>query len=142
MNKQWRTFYDSEKGEGFISFTFLIWISLLLMLLSVSIYQAYTLQGYLQTACTETLQLMKAENGADEKTKRKFDILLTKMGIPSRSVTYQATPKSAALQRGDYIEITATKNYRVFALKAFGVEYTVPITAKATGFAHKYVRGA
>lgn len=139
MKFKWRLFYKGEKGEGIVSFLFLVLISLILMLISVSIYQAYTIQGNLQTACTETLQLMKVENGSDAATKTKFDSLLTKLGMNPRHVTYEATNKT--VQRGDPLEVQASTVYPIFALRAVGVNTTVTLSAKATGFAHKYIRG-
>lgn len=134
-----QSFYRGERGDGVIPFLFITLIALILMLISVSIYQAYTIRGNLQTACNETLQLMKVDNGADSKTKDRFDTLLTKMGMNPKQIDYDATPKGD-LNRGDSVEISASTNYKVFALKAVGMNVEVPITAKAIGFAHKYIR--
>ncbi|MNW44587.1 hypothetical protein D3C74_218250 [compost metagenome] len=92
----------------------------------------------MKTAANEVLQLVKVENGAGSSTRAKFNDLLTKMGMDPSLVTFQATPK--LVQRGDQVEIVATREYNVFALKAIGVDYSVQIKVKTVGLAHKYIR--
>ena len=60
------------------------------------------------------------------------------MKVDSSTVTFEATPK--LVQRGELLEVKATKMYNVFALKMIGVHFEVKITAKATGLAHKFIR--
>jgi hypothetical protein len=133
-----KTFFIDEKGDGIITILFSILISLILLLLAVTVVQYSMIKSSMKTAVNETLQIIKVENGADSTTKAKFEALLVKMKIDPARVTYKATPK--LVQRGDPVEVSASIDYNVFALKALGVDYTVTIKVRADGLAHKYVR--
>lgn len=132
-------FLRSDKGDGIITFPFIIFISMILFAVSISIFEYTSIKGNLKTAANETLQIVKVENGADNNTKVMFNGLLTKMGLDSSKVTFYATPKGG-VQRGDQVEVKASREYNVFALKAIGVDYSVTIEVQATGLAHKFIR--
>lgn len=121
-------------------FTFLIGILIfmILALITVSIYQAFAISRNLDTATSETLSTMKFENGADLNTKRQFDDLVQRLGLDPNKVTYYATPKT--VQRGEVIEVRTSYPYKVFALKAIGVDYEIQISARSSGLAHKFIR--
>lgn len=138
MKQKLHALIKGQRGDGVISVLFIILIVLILSLIAVSIYQYSAIRGNLQTATNETLQIVKVENGADETTRAKFNGLLEKMGMDPSKVTFNATPKT--VQRGDPVEVTASYDYNVFALKAIGVNFTVKIQVKSTGLAHKFVR--
>lgn len=138
MKKAWKKFLKDEKGDGVFTFLIAILISMILMLIAVSIYQAYSINRYLDTAASETLTIMKFQNGADSNTEAQFKDLIKRSGLDPNKVSIYATPKT--VQRGESIELKATYPYRVFALKAIGVDYEIQIQAKATGLAHKFVR--
>lgn len=131
-------FLKDQKGDGIITFLMLTLIALILMLLAVTVYEYMSISRSLDTATTEVLSIMKFENGADFTTKEKFNELLRKMNVDPSTVTFEATPK--LVQRGELLEVKATKMYNVFALKMIGVDFEVKITAKATGLAHKFIR--
>lgn len=138
LKKNTSKFLKDQKGDGIITFLMLTLIALILMLLSVTVYEYMSISRSLDTATTEVLSIMKFENGADFTTKEKFNELLTKMKVDPSTVTFEATPK--LVQRGELLEVKATKMYNVFALKMIGVDFEVKITAKATGLAHKFIR--
>ncbi|BFH57560.1 hypothetical protein PMJ6TS7_75750 (plasmid) [Paenibacillus melissococcoides] len=108
------------------------------MLLSVSVYQGYVIRDNLKTASSEVLQVMKVENGADGNTRSRFDELLKKMGMDPSKVQFSATPK--LVQRGDPLDVEASVDYNVFALKAIGVDYSIKIKVHVSGLAHKFIR--
>ncbi|MDF9841933.1 MULTISPECIES: DUF4320 family protein [unclassified Paenibacillus] len=138
MRRRWQRFYRSERGDGIISIFFLLLIVLIISLITVSIIQYVMIRSNLRTAANEVLQVMKVENGADQATRTRFDGLLQSMGMNPAKVFFTATPKP--VQRGDLLEVTAIREYNVFALKAVGVNYTVPIQVHVSGLAHKFYR--
>lgn len=131
-------FIKSDEGDGFITFLFIALICMIFAVIAVNVIQYNMIKSNMKTAANETLQIMKVENGADITTKEKFDDLLRKMGSDPAAVTFTATPKQ--VQRGDFVEITATREYNVFALKAIGVNYNITITVHVSGLAHKFIR--
>lgn len=138
MRSKTHAFIKGQRGDWVIALPFAILITLILMLVGASMFQADEIRKNLRTATSEVLQIMKVENGADDKTRAQFDDLLKRMGMDPNKVTFQATPK--LVQRGDPLEVTASVDYNVFALKAIGVDYTVNISVKSTGLAHKFIR--
>jgi transcriptional accessory protein Tex/SPT6 len=138
MSRKWKQFIRSERGDGIISVFFLMMIVLIITLITVTIVQYVMIRSNLRTAAGEVLQIMKVENGSDQATRTRFDGLLQNMGMNSIKVSFNATPKP--VQRGDLLEVTVIREYNVFALKAVGVNYTVPITVHISGLAHKFYR--
>lgn len=138
MRRKWKQFIRSERGDGIISFFFLMMIVLIIALIVVSIVQYLMIRSNLRTAANEVLQVMKVENGADQLTRMRLDSLLQSMGMNPAKVSLVATPKP--VQRGDRLEISVTREYNVFALKAVGVNYTIPITVRIPGLAHVFYR--
>ncbi|MEK5163181.1 DUF4320 family protein [Paenibacillus sp. FSL R5-0527] len=133
-----RKFNHSERGDALFGIPFAVLIFMILALIAVTVIEYSILRANIRTAANEMLQVMKIENGADSKTRQRFNELLTNMGLDPAKVTFQATPK--LVQRGDLVEVTATREYDVFALKALGVHYTTTIRVHVSGLAHKYIR--
>ncbi|WP_268627006.1 DUF4320 family protein [Paenibacillus alvei] len=138
MKLKLHAFMKEEKGDWVVIVPFAILITLIFFLIAVTIYQRSAIQGNLQTAANEVIQDMKMQSGADSTTRAKFDDLLVRMGMDPNKVKFEATPQT--VQRGGPLEVKASQDYNVFALKAIGVNYTVKITATATGLAHKFIR--
>jgi hypothetical protein len=138
MKNRLQRFWKESRGNGIVSIPIGILIALILLLLVVSVAEYVILRSNIRTAANETLQIVKLENGADSSTRQRFDQLLKKMSIDPSKVTFEATPKT--VQRGEVVEITATREYNVFALKAIGVDYTVTIKVYVSGLAHRYLR--
>jgi hypothetical protein len=138
MKNRLQRFWKESSGNGIVSIPIGILIALILLLLAVSVTQYVILRSNIRTAANETLQIMKVENGADSGTRQRFDQLLKNMRIDPSKVTFEATPKT--VQRGEVVEITATRDYHVFALKAIGVDYTATIKVHVSGLAHRYLR--
>lgn len=138
MIKRLRRFGREDKGDAFISITFVILIALILLLIAVSVYEYRTLKSDIRTAANEVLQIMKVENGADSGTRRKFDDLLIAAGLDPSKITFVATPKT--VQRGDFLQVVATREYNIFALKAVGVDHSITMRVQVSGYAHKYIR--
>lgn len=131
-------FLKGEKGEGFIAFLFIALICMIFAVIAINVIQYNMIKTNMKTAANETLQLMKVENGADITTREKFNDLLEKMGSDPDVITFTATPK--LVQRGDIVEITATREYNVWALKAIGINYNITIKVHVSGLAHKFIR--
>lgn len=138
MKRRLNTFRKSEKGDALIGVFFFLMITLIVALLAVTIVQYVMIRSNLRTASNEVLQVMKVENGADAITRQRFDGLLRSMEMDPGKVSFTATTKP--VQRGDVLEVTAVREYEVFALKAVGVYYTVPIKVHVSGLAHKFYR--
>jgi len=138
MKRKWQYFIRSERGDGWLSILFIMLICCILGLTSVSVVQYVMIRSNLRTAANETLQIMKVDNGADSQTRTTFDALLRKMGMEPSKVSFTASPKT--VQRGDVLDLTVVRDYNVFALKAIGVELTVPIQVHVSGLAHKFIR--
>ena len=136
--KRLHFFMRSERGDAFIGLLFAFLFMMIIALLAVSIIQHNLIKVNLKTAANETLQIMKVENGADVKTKQRFDELLRDMNMNPTKVSFSATPKTT--QRGDKIEITAVQEIEVIGLKAIGIEYIFPVRVHVSGLAHKYIR--
>lgn len=132
-------FLKGERGAGGLaSFYVISIIAIILCLVSVAIIRYAMIKSNMKTAANEVLQVMKVENGADYKTHARFDELLKKMNMDPSTVTFTATPKTK--QRGDLLEVTATREYNVFPLKMFGDDYNITIVVHTAGLAHKYIR--
>lgn len=129
----------NERGEGnVIAVPFLVLIIAILLYIGVDVY------GYIRTiqkvnsVCTETLEIMKAENGFDNTTRQFFDDLAIKHGLDPSIIQIQATPK--LVQRGMVVEITARTTYAVHAFRPFGREITQDVRGHAVGLAQTFIR--
>jgi hypothetical protein len=129
----------SKKGEG-ISIT----IPILTLLLAIFIYFGIDVYGYLSTAqkvrsvASETLEIMKADNGFSFDTKQYFDSLARDYGLDPSQMTVTATPQR--VQRGATVSITVKTTYKVLSLKPFGKQVTADIDVFESGLAHTFFR--
>lgn len=121
-----------------ITIFFLLLIGSILGLCAASIVQYWSIRSDLKLAANETLTIVKMENGADSSTRQAFNTLLQKLGMDPSKVSFDATPKQ--VQRGELVEITVEREYNVFALKAIGVDYTIPVRVHVAGLAHTFYR--
>lgn len=138
---KFKKFVREDKGEGggsFLTFFFISYIVIFFLFLLVNLYQVGMERTSMKSTVNEVMQIMKVENGADGKTKERFNSLLQKNGLDPSKVSYKATPKT--VQRGDELEIVAETESQLWAAKMFLIDYKVPLKARATGLAHKYIR--
>jgi hypothetical protein len=92
----------------------------------------------LRNACTETLALIKIENGFDASIHQKFAEFLNIQDVDPGGVTVEGTPKH--VQRGDIVEIHAETVYSLKALRPLGHELNVPVQVTLRGLAQDYIR--
>lgn len=142
LMKRFKNFFKKllgdQRGEAFLTLPYAIFLMIILLFVSIDGGGYMVTKWKLRTACSETLTLMKMENGFDLNIEAKFDEFLTKLGLNPSEVNVVATPK--LVQRGDVINIKADYDYKLFCLKPLGQELTWPITVELSGLAQEFIR--
>lgn len=134
----WRRLYD-KRGEGITSALYALLILTIVLFIGVDIF-GYTVTAMkLRGVCSETLTLMKIENGFDSNTRQKFIAYAHLQGLDTSAVTVTGTPK--LVQRGDVITITAAIPYVLTSLQPFGNQVTFNIKVEMWGLAQDYIQG-
>lgn len=130
------------KGQsGFVEspvLLFSLFLSLVFIYLITDIYGYIATKQNLKRALSETLTIVKAENGYDNSTRIIFDGIAAKLGLKTGAITVSGTPKT--VQRGDLVELNANTEYVVKGLKPLDHELTVPIEITVSGLAHTKIR--
>lgn len=93
----------------------------------------------LRQVCSETLNLMKIENGMNSRTEASFQELLEDYGLQDFSFRLKGTP--CCVQRGDLLEFEAESSYPLSCLRPFGTQWEVPLRVKVRGLAQTFIRG-
>ncbi|WP_171718373.1 DUF4320 family protein [Paenibacillus phytohabitans] len=127
-----------EDGDSHVSILIYSLIVIFFLFLGLSIWQYTEAKSTINSAANEVLQVMKVQNGANAQTRQQFNDLLVRSGMDPSTVTFQATPQT--VQRGDLLEIKASKVVDIYAAKILGLTFTLPINVKVTGLAHKLIR--
>ncbi|CAN7767106.1 DUF4320 family protein [Paenibacillus sp. LjRoot153] len=129
----------SIKGEGMT-----ITIPILILLFAVFTYFGLDVYGYMSTkqkirsVASETLEIMKADNGYSYETEQYFEELARDYGLDPSQMIVTATPQR--VQRGATVSITIQTTYKVLSLKPFGKQVTAEIDVFQSGLAHTYFR--
>lgn len=127
-----------EKGESLITALYTILLLTQIFFFGIDI-AAYTGTAWkLRNACSETLTLMKIENGFDSRTEEVFYRLLQNQGLDISRVEVSGTAKS--VQRGEQVTIRAVVPYVVRSLRPFDKELRFFIRVEMTGLAQDYVK--
>jgi hypothetical protein len=109
-----------------------------LLFLTVEV-AAYGMTAWkLYGACGEIMEQMKAENGLNGETRRRFQELINSLNLNEMGVSLEGTPQT--VQRGDLLELTARGSYPVRSLRPFGREFSVGLQVRLQGLAHTYIR--
>jgi hypothetical protein len=138
LYNMFRKLIREQCGESILTLPILMLIICMVMYMGVDILGIYSAHQKLRTAASETLTLMKMENGWDSNTEVFFEQLIAKTGLSPANVTVTATPKGA--QRGDTITLTASTNYEVRSLKPLNRTIIVPVEIEISGLAQEFKR--
>ncbi len=128
----------NQAGEGLITAFYTI------LLLTMIFFVGIDIAGYtgtvwkLRNACSETLTLMKMENGFDSSTEQVFYQFLQNQGLDISKVQVSGTPKT--VQRGEMVRIVATAPYVLRALRPFNLELSFQVRVEMIGLAQEFVR--
>jgi len=138
-----KSILTGEKGESPLTFPVLILITVMVLYMGVDILGIYSTNQKLRAAASETLTLIKMENGWDSDTQQFFDDMLRKAGLSPGTVTvHYATPKnqSPPVQRGDTVVLEVSTSYEVRSLKPLGTTISAPVRVRLSGLAQEFVR--
>lgn len=115
-----------------------------MLILTIILFVGIDIAGYtstawkLRNACSETLTLMKVENGFDSVLEQKFMDYATVQGIDPANVSVTGTSK--LVQRGDMVTIKATTPYVLKSLCPLGRELSFTINVEMSGLAQEFIR--
>lgn len=131
-----------EKGEldGILTFFGILYIMLILTCVGTDFYRYAAIKDNLTLAASEALEIYKAKNIFDDEVRKQFYTFTNKLQLDSSRITVSASPENVLVQRGDPVEITVTRPYQAITSKLIGIDIEVPITVRANGLAHFYVR--
>ncbi len=128
----------ANRGEGIISALYTMLLLTIIFFIGIDI-AGYTATAWkLRNACSETLNLMKIENGYDGSTELAFMRFADVQGLQTERINVSGTPKT--VQRGDTVEITAGIPYEVRSIRPFNQSLKLDISIKMSGLAQEFVR--
>ena len=136
--KAFKVFLEASRGDGIISALYAMLLLTIIMFIAIDI-AGYTATAWkLRNACSETIGLMKIENGYDGKTEQAFFQFAGVLGLETEKIYVSGTPKT--VQRGDTVEITASIPYEVRSIRPFNHSLELDIGIKMSGLAQEFVR--
>ncbi len=136
-NRSWELI-QSEKGEGLISALYTMMLLTIIFFIGVDI-AGYTATAWkLRNACSETLTLMKIENGYDSRIERTFLKYAAVQGLDTSQIRVSGTPK--LVQRGDMVTIRATTPYILRSLRPFNHELKFTVNVEISGLAQEFIK--
>jgi len=128
----------SERGEGIISALYAMLIMTIIFFVGIDI-AGYTATAWkLRNACSETLTLMKVENGFDSTLEQRFMEYIEVQGLDPSMVSVAGTPK--LVQRGDMVTIKAATLYVLKSLRPLDRELRFTINIEMSGLAQEFIR--
>jgi hypothetical protein len=130
--------FRDKRGNAIITGLYTALIIAVCFCVGIDVAGYGSLAWKLRNACTETLALMKIENGLDAGIRQKFEEFLDVQGVDPGQVTVTGTSK--LVQRGDLVEIRAETVYSLKALRPLGHELSAPVQVTLRGLAQDYVR--
>jgi hypothetical protein len=132
------SFFRDSRGNAIITGLYTALIIVVCFCVGIDAAGYGSLAWKLRNACTETLALIKIENGFDAEIRRSFEEFLTVQGVDPDQVTVAGTPK--LVQRGDLVEIHAETTYSLKALRPLGHEMNAQVQVTLRGLAQDYIR--
>ncbi|MCR4443456.1 MAG: DUF4320 family protein [Peptococcaceae bacterium] len=129
---------QAERGEGILTALYT------LLLLTIVLFVGIDIAGYtaaawkLRNACSETLTLMKIENGLSSEIESAFYEYATVQGLDATLVSVTGTPQK--VQRGDIVVIKASMPYCLSSLRPFGQQLVFNINVEMWGMAQDFIR--
>ena len=127
-----------DKGEGIISALYTMLILTIVFFIGIDIAGYTAATWKLRNACTETLALMKIENGYDSNTESLFYDFLHSQGMDSSGVKVNGTSKH--VQRGERVTMKAQAPYQLRSLRPLNQELSLDITVEMSGLAQEFIR--
>lgn len=129
----------SKRGEGVISALYTMLILTVVLLVGVDIFGYTVTAAKLRSTCSETLTLMKIENGFDSKTRQVFLDYAGLQGLKTSTIYVTGTPKH--VQRGEVVTIMASAPYVLTSLRPLGQQFTFNINIEMWGLAQDFIQG-
>ena len=121
-----------------ISGLYVMFVLAIVLFVGVEI-ASYSVSAWkLYGACSEVMEMMKAENGLDRTIEQRFYELVDALRLGELDIQLEGTPKT--VQRGELLELSARGRYRIYSLRPFGQELSVPVSMQLHGLAHTYIR--
>ncbi|MCL1804621.1 MAG: DUF4320 family protein [Clostridiales bacterium] len=131
-------FWRDSSGEGLISGLYVMFVLAIILFLAVEI-ASYGMSAWkLYGACSEIMEMMKADNGLDMIMEQRFRELVRTQRLEELDIRLEGTPQKR--QRGDLLELKAGGRYPIRSLRPFGKEISIPIGLRLSGLAHAYIR--
>jgi hypothetical protein len=130
--------FHDKQGNAVITGLYTALIITICFCVGIDVAGYGALAWKLRNACTETLALIKIENGFDAGIREKFEEFLVIQGVDPERVTVAGTSK--LVQRGDLVEIRAETTYVLKALRPLGHEWSAPVQVTLRGLAQDYIR--
>lgn len=128
----------NNRGESPLTLPIAALLIVMLLYTGVDILSYYATHQKLRTAASETLTLMKMENGWDTSTNNFFHNMIKSVGMESSIINVYGTPKP--VQRGDVVTITATTSYEIRSLKPLNKTIVIPVNVELSGLAQDFIR--
>lgn len=92
----------------------------------------------MRNACSETLEIMKTENGLSAEGREAFYRFLSAQGMDVREVALWGTQPT--VQRGEVISISAGAPYVLRSLRPLNRELSFVIRVEMSGLAQDFIR--
>lgn len=132
--------WSSQKGAGFISGLFTMLILTMVIFIGIEVACYMSTYWKLRVACSETLALMKIENGFDENTRQYFQNFLQVQGIDVQKEKVKVDGTKKLVQRGDIVSIESELPYTFRAVKPLGQEFHLTIKVAMSGLAQEFIK--
>lgn len=128
----------NERGEELICSIYAMLVFLMILFISIDVI-GYTSMGYkLRNVCSQTLALMRMQNGMNSALMDRFQDCALIYGIDISRTEVAATPQY--VQRGEEVSIRASTPYKIKCMRPFNQEYSVMIDVEMTGIAEDFIR--
>lgn len=135
-----RRLWFRQKGAAVISGLFTMLILTMVFFIGIEVAGYLSIYWKLRVACSETLALMKIENGFDERTKEYFADFLKVQGLEMQKDQVKVDGTEKYVQRGDIVTIEAEMPYTFRAIKPLGKEFHLTIKVAMSGLAQEFIR--
>lgn len=135
-----RPLLSNQRGEGTLTLPILILIVCMVLYMGVDIFAVYVTNQKLRIVCSETLTVMKINNGWDEINVQPFySEMVSKVGLDIDNIDIEEkTDCSENINRGDTVTLSLSTKYTARSLKPLNKRITIPINVRLSGAAQKF----
>ena len=131
-------FVPEQSGEGLLGGLYIMLILAIILFVAVEV-ASYSMSAWkLYGAAEEVMEMMKSQNGLDGAIAQRFNELAVALRLDGLEARITGTPKT--VQRGDLLELHVQGRYKIYSLRPFGQELSVPMSLRLHGLAHTYIR--